>query len=195
MIKILAISGIVITAITITIFMAQGPCDLYRPPPQPVVPKKDQPISKLFKDFSCTIQDLLSISQKDPSATSSASLTPKVEHNKQHSNISAILKFNSRDEARATGLRIESFVYKDHPVKKFNPFLPIKVELESGGNILWQGVIDQKDCNDNAEIPYCEMTSFKNNPAWWKGSLTLTAYDKDDRKITELIYGSKEGKD
>lgn len=194
MIKILAISGIVISAITISIFMMQGPCDPYKPPP-PMPVRKEQMTAtpQWMKDFYCRIQNLPESSPKpslSPASSPSSSPSADLSNSKPSSSLSAIFKFNSRDESRATGLKLESFVYKDHPVKKFNPFLPIKIVLESSGNILWKSVIGVEDCHDDEKIPYCKATSFKNNPAWWKGSFTLTAYDKDDQKITELIYGS-----
>lgn len=197
MVKIAAISGLIIAGATIAIFMApNGLCDDPSKLPEPNAPLSGRGGASVIsdpldwiKERKCGLTKPYDSSKKVQS-NPSTSLTPSVDSKDlaPSSSISTIFRFNSHDESRATELKLESLVYKDHPVKKFNPYLPIKVDLETDGNIVWQGVITASDCHDKEKVPYCEVKGYVNNRAWWKDGLKLRAYDKNGKRVAYLDY-------
>lgn len=195
MIKIAAISGFIIAGIAITIFMApQGPCDpIVNPKPPPFSSSRGDEIKKSpldwVGDIKCSFPKPPGSSKKTDSSPL-ASLSPSVDSkgSEQSSSLSAIFKFNSRDESRATGLNLEAFVYKDYPVKKFNPYLPIKIDFETDGKVVWKGEVTAGNCHDNEKVPYCEVKGYVTDPNWWKGTVKLRAYDVNGKRVASFDY-------
>ena len=140
----------------------------------------------------CKIESLVS-PKKEISSSPSASIKSPAElkDSAPGSNLSTIFIFNSRDESKATGLKLESFTYKNPTAKKFTPYLPIKVVFETDGEIAWQGVVSAADCHDEEKIPYCEVRGYVNNPQWWKGALKLRAYDINGKRVAYFDYNIK----
>lgn len=195
MIKIAAISGFIIAGIAITIFMyGGGPCDLTRTPEPPIFTSpKGKGIEKgpldWVRDIKCSFPKPPG-SSKETDSSPSASLSPSVNSkgSEQSSSLSAIFKFNSRDESRATGLNLEAFVYKDYPVKKFNPYLPIKIDFETDGKVVWKGEVTAGNCHDGEKVPYCEVKGYVTDPNWWKGTVKLRAHDVNGKRVASFDY-------
>lgn len=198
MIKVVAIFGLIVAGVTITIFMAPaGPCDPVNnsKPPEFKSPKgaglpDRNGLEDWGRKFKCILTKPLG-SQTQSESSPSGSLEPglsQVKDSQLGSSLSAIFKFNSRDESRATQLKLESFKYKDNPAKKFNPYLPIKIELESAGKLVWQGEVSASDCNDELEIPVCEVNDYVSNQSWWKQGVKLRAYDTNGNRVAYLDY-------
>lgn len=93
------------------------------------------------------------------------------------SGLLSVFKFNSVALSKVTDIKLVSVSYKDYPIKKFGPFLPIKVELTVDGNLVWQTQVLASDCNDEIASPSCNVNGYKYDPSWKDRVTIFKAFD------------------
>lgn len=66
-------------------------------------------------------------------------------------------------------------------------WLPIKIELKTGNQKVWQTEVTKDLCNEVLHSQYCSIPNYKYSSAWDGRKLYLYAYDKDGR-LTAFHY-------
>ena len=198
MIKIAAISGLIIAGITISIFMApQGPCDPLKNPKVPnfnsprgegVIDRTKSPL-EWVRDIKCGLSNP-SNSSKETQASPSASLTPSPASTssekpgsikktlKAKFSTNGSLRKSSKIEIRGN-VTIE--IKKDGtPSENLFDWLPIKVVFKAGNKQVWETeVTKESGCREYFHNQSCALPNFKYDLAWDGKKLYLYAYDKN----------------
>lgn len=197
MIKIAAISGLIIAGITISIFMVGGggPCDpILNPEPPPFsssrgegVPiKKDSGFLDYVREIQCDLFRRPN-SQKPPDANSS-SATPEGKSGSKKT-LKAIFVFEDKPKGslrKSSRVEIKGNVTieikKDGTSTGENLFdwLPVKVVLQTGNKTVWETqVTKESGCRELFHNQYCTLPNFKYDSAWDGKQLYMYAYDRN----------------
>lgn len=186
MIKIAAISGLIIAGITITIFM--GPCDPIeniKPPPFNSPRGENHPRGNpldWIKERKCGLPKPSGSSKEteaSPSAEPSDSSTPKApispsSAKKSTSNTSTII-------GRMSGpIGATEVTILPQPGVKLSDYAPLKAEVIVGNKLVWQATINKSDCKETASFPGCNIPGYKYSSDWDGLTFDMKVYDKDN---------------
>lgn len=191
MIKVAAISGLIVAGITITIFMApSGPCDPVENLKVPSLrsPRGDGVVMtdplEWIKERKCGLFNP-SDSSKETQASPSAEPTEDSSTGSDVNKTKLKAAFTKGSLRKSTKIEIRGNVsveIKKDGTSSENLFdwLPIKVVLKAGSQKVWEAeVTKESGCREYFHNQYCTLVDYKYDPAWDGKKLYLYAYDKN----------------